>query len=176
MRQYGRGVFIPAGIDLERRIRRIWSHHRSQEVFPSPPCCMHAFQSNSVAWRLVQSLAFGDVNILIVGVKRLRRPNLRGSERQCRAVGWHDHVCAIGDISVLTGQLDEYDSVRRTCQGCDIGRYDTSSQSDTGAVYFCNDCETGRYMNVTGVSNVTQAVCERRSHDEQSRSHVNAHL
>ena len=61
-------------------------------------------------------------------------------------------MCAIGDISVLTGQLDEYGSVRRTCQGCDIGRYATSSQSDTGAVYFCNDCETGRYMNVTGVS------------------------
>ena len=61
-------------------------------------------------------------------------------------------MCAIGDISVLTGQLVEYDSVRRTCQGCDIGRYATSSQSDTGAVYFCNDCETGLYMNVTGVS------------------------
>ena len=42
--------------------------------------------------------------------------------------------------------------MRRTCQGCDIGRYATSSQSDTRAVYFCNDCETGRYMNVTGVS------------------------
>ena len=42
--------------------------------------------------------------------------------------------------------------VRRTCQGCDIGRYATSSQSDTRAVYFCDDCETGRYMNVTGVS------------------------
>ena len=41
---------IPAGIDLERRIRRIWSHHRSQEVLLSPSvldarileqqCCM----------------------------------------------------------------------------------------------------------------------------------------
>ena len=61
-------------------------------------------------------------------------------------------LCAIGDISVLAGQLDEYGSVRRTCQGCDIGRYATSSQSDTGALYFCNDCETGRYMNLTGVS------------------------
>ena len=61
-----RGVFIPAGIDLERRIRR------SKEVLPSPPCWMHAFQSNSVVWRLVQSLAFGDDNILIVGVKRFR--------------------------------------------------------------------------------------------------------
>ena len=29
-------------------------------------------------------------------------------------------LCAIGDISVLTGQLDEYGSMRRTCQGCDI--------------------------------------------------------
>ena len=66
--------------------------------------------------------------------------------------------------------------VRRTCHGCDIGRYATASQSDTGAVYFCDDCETGRYMDVAGVSDVTQAVCERRSHDEQSRSHVNAHL
>ena len=66
--------------------------------------------------------------------------------------------------------------VRRTCNGCDIGRYASSSQSDNGAVHFCDDCETGRYMNVTGVSDVTQAVCERRSHDEQSRSHVNAHL
>ena len=61
-------------------------------------------------------------------------------------------LCAIGDISVLTGQLDEYGSVSRTCQGCDIGRYSTSSQSDTGAENFCKDCETGRYMNVTGVS------------------------
>ena len=50
------------------------------------------------------------------------------------------------------GQLDEYGSVSGTCQGCDIGRYATSSESDTGAVYFCNDCETGRYMDVTGVS------------------------
>ena len=61
-------------------------------------------------------------------------------------------LCAIGDISVLTSQLDECGSVRRTCQGCDIGRYAPSSQNDTGAVYFCNDCETGRYMNLTGVS------------------------
>jgi len=67
-------------------------------------------------------------------------------------ISWRAQSCAIGDISVLTGQLDEYGSVSRTCQGCDIGRYSTSSQSDTGAENFCKDCETGRYMNVTGVS------------------------
>jgi len=67
-------------------------------------------------------------------------------------ISWRAQSCAIGDISVLTGQLDEYGSVRRTCQGCNIGRYATSSQRDTRAVYFCNDCKTGRYMNVTGVS------------------------
>ena len=35
---------------------------------------------------------------------------------------------------------------------CDIGRYATSFQDDTSSVYFCNNCETGRYMNLTGVS------------------------
>ena len=59
---------------------------------------------------------------------------------------------AVYDGWFSTGQLDEYGSVSRTCQGSDIGRYATSSESDTGAVYFCNDCETGRYMDVTGVS------------------------
>ena len=88
----------------------------------------------------------------LVGKRMLHR---RGVTVWRRAAGCVP--CAPLATSVLTGQLDEYGSVRRTCHGCDIGRYATSSQSDTGAVHFCDDCETGRYMNVTGVSDVTQA-------------------
>ena len=47
---------IPAVTDLEERIRRIWLHHRSQEVLLSSPCWLLALRSNSVVWRLIQSL------------------------------------------------------------------------------------------------------------------------
>ena len=45
---------IPAGTDLEGRIRRIWLYHRSQQVLLSSPCWLLAFRSNSVVRRLMQ--------------------------------------------------------------------------------------------------------------------------
>ena len=49
---------IPADVDLEGRVRKIWPHHRPQEVILSSPCWRAAFRSNSVGLRLVQSRRF----------------------------------------------------------------------------------------------------------------------
>merc|ERR1712136_699651 len=50
---------IPADVDLEGRVRRIWPDHRPQEVLLSSHSWRAAFRNNSVVWRLIHAGRLG---------------------------------------------------------------------------------------------------------------------